>query len=58
MHSIFSRAVTDIVTPVNRMLKNANFTKRLEAATKDFEFCKFQFQIVLFRLNTSWHLFE
>ena len=31
----------------NRMLKNVNFTKRLEAATKDIDLCKFQFQIAV-----------
>ena len=42
----------------NRMLKNADFTKRLGAATKDFAFCKFQFQTVRFRLNTVLHLLK
>ena len=34
------------------------FSKRLEAATKDFQVCKFQFQVVPFRLHTVLHLLE
>ena len=40
-----------LLLPCNRMLKNVNFNKRLDAATKDFEICKFQFHIVLLDLN-------
>ena len=40
------------------MLKHVDFTTRLEAATKDFEVYKFQFQIAPLRLNTVLHLLE
>ena len=32
-------------------LKNDNFTKILDATTKEFEFCKFLFQMAFFCLN-------
>ena len=56
MQNIYGRAVTGI--PCYRMLTNANFTKRLEAATKDLYSCKFQFQVVLFRLNAVLHVLD
>ena len=49
MYSIFSELLQILLPLCNRTLNNANFTKRLEAATftKDFELCKFQFQITV-----------
>ena len=34
-------AVTRVITSVLQKLKNDNFTKILDATTKEFEFCKF-----------------
>ena len=36
--------------PCNRRLKNVSISKKLKL--KDFQFCKFQFQLGLFRLHT------
>ena len=65
MYSIFNnRYLTGLLQipflPCNhdRMLKNVSFTMRLEVAIKDFVFCKFQFQIELFRLDTVLRLLE
>ena len=56
MQNIYSRAETLSLLPYDRMLKHVDFTKRLEASTKDLQSCKCQFQIVLFRLNTALNL--
>ena len=37
--------------PCYKKLKNDNFTKIFDATTKEFEFCKFQSQMMLFCLN-------
>ena len=37
--------------PCYKKLKNDNFTKILDATTKEFEFCKFYFQMAFFGLN-------
>ena len=37
--------------PCYKKLKNDNFTKIFDATTKEFEFCKFQFQMAFFCLN-------
>ena len=39
------------VRTCKRRLNNANFSKRLEAATTEFLYCQFKIHIVLFRLN-------
>ena len=56
--NIYSRADTLSLLPCNRMLKNIDFTKRLEATTKDLQSCKCQLQIVLFRLNAALNLLD
>ena len=40
-------AVTRVITS----RKNDNFTRILDATTKEFEFCKFYFQMAFFSLN-------
>ena len=37
--------------PCYKKLKNDNFTKILDATTKELEFCKFYFQMAFFSLN-------
>ena len=37
--------------PCFKKLENDNFTKILDATTKEFEFCKFKFQTAFLSLN-------
>ena len=43
--------------PCYKKLKNDNFTTILDATTKEFEFCIFEFQIAFFCLKCSFVCF-